>query len=62
MKVFSMKLSIKNPNVTVSVVAEFQYRDNVLIAQKIAVTKTTTAYQSTTKSMNNSLKNLEIAK
>lgn len=62
MKVYLMKLSIKNPNVTVSVVAEFQYQDNVLIAQKIVVTKTTTAYQNTIKSMNNSLKNLEIAK
>ena len=62
MKVYSMKLSIKNLNVIVSVVAEFQYQDNVLIAQKIVVTKTTTAYRNTIKSMNNSLKNLEIAR
>ena len=62
MKVYLMKLLIKNPNVTVNVVAEFQYQDNVLIVQKIVVTKTTTDYQNTIKSMNNSLKNLEIAR
>lgn len=61
-KVYSMKYSIKIPNVTVSAVAQCQYKDNVLIAQKITVTKTTTVYQSMTTSMKQPLRDLEISK
>jgi hypothetical protein len=49
-RAYSMKCSTMNPNVTANVVVQFQYKDNVLIAQKIVVTKTITAYQNTTNS------------
>jgi hypothetical protein len=51
-RAYSMKCSTMNPNATASVVVQFQYKDNVLIAQKIVVTKTITDYRSSTTSTN----------
>lgn len=51
-KVYSMKFSIKNPNVIVNVAVKSQYQDNAWIAQTITVTKTKTVYRNTINSTN----------
>ena len=48
---YSTKISTPTHSVTVSVIATCQYQDNVLIAQKIQVTRTTVVHPSTTNSM-----------